>query len=201
VTHTGGLPGYASRVMLIPERGLGMAVLTNQESGEAFNAVVWRIVDHFLGAPEVDWTEAFLKSRDREQRKISEAEAKTAAARGASMAGGSGSPSLPLPGYAGIYTDAWYGDISLTEENGRLVMRFTHTPSMIGDLEHWAHDTFAVRWRDRNLRADAFVTFALNPDGSIDQAKMRAISPAVDFSYDFHDLLLKPAAAVRKSAP
>ncbi|RYD28225.1 MAG: class A beta-lactamase-related serine hydrolase, partial [Verrucomicrobiaceae bacterium] len=39
VTHTGGLPGYASRVMLIPERGLGMAVLTNQESGEAFNAV------------------------------------------------------------------------------------------------------------------------------------------------------------------
>jgi hypothetical protein len=36
------------------------------------------------------------------------------------------------------------------------------------------------------------VTFALNPDGSIDQAKMRAVSPATDFSFDFHDLLLKP---------
>ena len=45
-------------------------------------------------------------------------------------------------------------------------------------------------WRE--LRADAFVTFALNPDGTIDQAKMRAVSPATDFSYDFQDLLLRP---------
>ena len=45
---------------------------------------------------------------------------------------------------------------------------------------------------DRELRADAFVTFALNLDGSIDQAKMRAVSSSTDFSFDFHDLLLKP---------
>ena len=44
------------------------------------------------------------------------------------------------------------------------------------------------------LGADAFVTFALNPDGSVDQARMRAVSPATDFSFDFQDLLLKPAA-------
>jgi hypothetical protein len=54
------------------------------------------------------------------------------------------------------------------------------------------HDTFIARWRDRELRADAYVTFALNPDGSIDQAKMRPVSPATDFSFDFQDLLLKP---------
>ena len=33
----------------------------------------------------------------------------------------------------------------------------------------------------------------LNPDGTIDQAKMRAVSESTDFSFDFHDLLLKPA--------
>ena len=71
-------------------------------------------------------------------------------------------------------------------------MRFSHTPLLVGDLEHWQHDTFIARWRDRELRADAYVTFALNPDGSIDQAKMRAVSPATDFSFDFQDLLLKP---------
>ena len=70
-------------------------------------------------------------------------------------------------------------------------MRFTRTPSLVGDIEHWQHDTFVVRWRDRELRADAFVTFALNPDGSIDQAKMRAMSPTTDFSFDFQHLLLK----------
>ena len=51
---------------------------------------------------------------------------------------------------------------------------------------------FVARWDDRELRADAFVTFALNPDGSIDQVKMRAVSSSTDFSFDFHDLLLKP---------
>jgi hypothetical protein len=118
---------------------------------------------------------------------MADAEKKAAAARDAAS-----KPSLPLAGYAGTYADAWYGDIAIALEQGTLVMRFSHTPSLVGDLEHWQHDTFVARWRDRELRADAFVTFALNPDGSIDQAKMQAVSPATDFSFDFQDLLLKP---------
>jgi hypothetical protein len=51
VTHTGGLPGYVSKVTLLPELELGVAVLTNQESGEAFSSLTWLIVDHYLGAP------------------------------------------------------------------------------------------------------------------------------------------------------
>ena len=31
VSHTGGLPGYVSRVAMIPEIRTGVAVLTNQE--------------------------------------------------------------------------------------------------------------------------------------------------------------------------
>jgi hypothetical protein len=72
-------------------------------------------------------------------------------------------------------------------------MRFSHTPPLTGDLEHWQYDTFLVRWRDRALRADAFVTFQLHPDGSIDRVRMEPASPDVDFSYDFQDLDLEPA--------
>ena len=93
---------------------------------------------------------------------------------------------------AATYSDAWYGDIVIELRGDTLTMRFTKTPSLAGDLEHFQHDTFIARWSDRELRADAYVTFALNPDGSIDQVKMRAVSPATDFSFDFHDLLLKP---------
>jgi hypothetical protein len=71
-------------------------------------------------------------------------------------------------------------------------MVFTKTPSLVGDLEHWQDDTWIVRWHDRELRADAYVTYALNPDGTIDQVKMRPVSPATDFSFDFQDLLLRP---------
>jgi hypothetical protein len=76
-------------------------------------------------------------------------------------------------------------------------MRFSHTPQLVGDMVHWQHDTFVVRWRDRELRADAYATFALEPDGSIDQLKMAPASDDVDFSFDFQDLLLRPAAKVR----
>jgi CubicO group peptidase (beta-lactamase class C family) len=188
LAHTGGLPGYVSKVMMIPELELGIAVLTNQESGHAFESVVYRVADHYLGAPATDWLTAHLAVAARQALTLAAAERKTATDRNAASR-----PSLPLARYAGTYTDAWYGDIAVEPQHGKLVMRFSHTPSLVGDLEHWQYDTFVVRWRDRELRADAFVTFALNPDGSIDQAKMQAVSPSTDFSFDFHDLLLKPA--------
>ena len=188
LTHTGGLPGYVSMVFCVPDAGLGIAVLTNQESGEAFESIVYRIADHFLGAPAFDWAASYRTVSDRQSAAMAAQEKKAAATRASSS-----SPSLALSAYAGTYADAWYGDIVIGMEKDKLAMRFTKTPALVGDLEHWQHDTFIVRWRDRELRADAYVTFALNPDGTIDQAKMRAVSPDTDFSFDFHDLLLKPA--------
>ena len=187
LTHTGGLPGYVSKVLLLPEIGMGVAVLTNQESGEAFESIAYRVADHFLGAQATDWLATFTKLRQGQQASFQEAERKADQARNRSSR-----PSLTLAKYAGIYRDAWYGDIAIEAQGDKLVMKFTKTPSLVGDLEHWQYDTFVVRWRDRELRADAFVTFALTPDGAIDQAKMAAVSPATDFSFDFQDLLLKP---------
>ena len=99
-------------------------------------------------------------------------------------------PSLPMTSYAGTYRDAWYGDIVITQEAGKLVLRFSRTPLLVGDMEHWQHDSYVVRWRDRTLRADAYISFALNPDGTIAQARMAPTSPAVDFSFDYEDLEL-----------
>ena len=191
LSHTGGLPGYVSIVTLLPERSLGIAVLTNAESTEAFSALTWQIVDQDLGAPATDWTAAYLKLKTRSEAETAKALGSSASARDASS-----KPSLAPAKYAGTYTDAWYGDVVIEEASGRLVMRFTRTPALVGDMEHWQYDTFIVRWRDRELRADAYVTFALRPDGSIERATMEAVSPETDFSYDFQDLDLRP---VRKS--
>jgi CubicO group peptidase (beta-lactamase class C family) len=185
--HTGGLPGCVSKVFWVPDAGLGVAVLTNQESSAAFDSIVYRVADQFLGAPAVDWIASYRAVQNRQKALIAAERQKAATARAATSR-----PSLALSSYAGSYTDAWYGDVVITPEKERLAMRFTKTPALVGDLEHWQYDTFIVRWRDRELRADAYVTFALNPDGTIDQVKMRAVSSETDFSFDFHDLLLKP---------
>jgi CubicO group peptidase (beta-lactamase class C family) len=187
LTHTGGLPGYVSRLAMIPSLRLGVAVLTNQESGLAFNALVYRVLDHYLGAKAPDYVGIYRRLLAQNRAQLAEGDSAAAAQRD-STAG----PSLPLARYAGIYRDAWYGDVKIEQENGGLVIRMMQTPGMVGDLQHWQHDTFVARWRDRELRADAYVTFALNPDGSIDQVKLAPASPDVDFSFDFQDLLLRP---------
>ncbi len=187
VTHTGGLPGYVSRITMIPNLKLGVAVFTNQESGAAFSAVTYHILDYYMNAEPFDWLKGYEWLRNQIDSRISSADKKSAEEHD-STAG----PSLPLEKYTGTYRDAWYGDVIIELKDNHLVMKFGHTPDLTGDLVHWQYDTFVARWYDKELRADAFVTFSLNPDGSIDQVKMKRFSPSTDFSFDFQDLLLKP---------
>jgi CubicO group peptidase (beta-lactamase class C family) len=185
--HTGGLPGYLSKVAMIPDLRLGVAVLTNQESGAAFDAIVYRVLDHYIGAKSPDYPALFQRLVQRNRQETRDAERKAAATRD-STAG----PSLPLARYAGTYRDPWYGDVKISQERGGLAIRFNQSPSLVGDLLHWQHDTFLARWRDRELRADAYATFWLNADGSVHQLRLVPASEAVDFSFDFQDLVLIP---------
>jgi CubicO group peptidase (beta-lactamase class C family) len=187
VGHTGGVGGFVSRVMLVPEESLGVVVLTNAEEDGAFDSILYHVLDHYFHVPATDWIAAFKSAEDVQEKDAAEVMKKAAAARDANSR-----PSLPLEKYAGTYNDAWYGPITIHYENGGLVITFDHTPTMIGDLQHWQYDTFKAHWRVRTIE-DAFVTFSLNADGSIDSAKMAAVSPLADFSFDYQDLLLKPA--------
>ena len=187
--HTGGLPGYLSKVAMIPDLRLGVAILTNQESGPAYDAITYRVLDHYIGVKSPDYPALFQRIVQRNREKLRTTELQAAAARD-SLSG----PSLPLARYAGTYRDPWYGDVKISAEKGGLAIRFTRTPSLVGDLLHWQHDTFLARWRDRELRADAFATFWLNPDGSVQQLRLVPASASVDFSFDFQDLVLKPVA-------
>ncbi len=189
VWHTGGWPGMVSRVTLVPEQKLGVVVLTSQEVGAAFNAVTMRALDAYLDAPKTDWLAGYAEAVAKSQGDADESWKKHLAARAADS-----KPSLPLDKYAGTLRDPWYGDVTITREGDALVLRFSRTPELVGDLSHWQHDTFVVRWRERWLNADAFLNFALTPDGEIREARMEAISPLTDFSFDFHDLRLAPIA-------
>ena len=187
ITHTGGLPGFVSQLTLVPTEKLGVVVLTNGESGAAFQSITQAVLDAYMGRPATDWAAVY----DDLATRRSAAAMQTVEAAGAARDAASG-PSLPLAQYAGTYSDPWYGDVMLTEENGRLAIRFAHTQLLVGTLEHWQHDTFVARWTDRTLRADAYLTFALKPDGSVREARMEPVSPETDFSFDFQDLRLTP---------
>ncbi len=190
VYHGGGLAGMTSFTTLIPEESLGIVVLTNQETSFQSSLTYW-ILDAYLDdAPPTDWIAARQEAGKILNRRFHERMDALLAARVEGT-----SPSLSLDGYGGTFHDALYGNVTVEASSGQLVMRFSRSPSFHGPLEHWNHDTFVVRW-GHHSNADAFVTFSLEADGSVDAMELRAFSPAADSAYDYEDLSFRP---IRKS--
>jgi len=188
VGHSGGVLGYVTRVLMVPEESLGVVILTNAEEDAAFEAVLMHVLDAYLGGPTMDYIAAFKTIDDKNRKDANEAMAKANQSR----ATGS-KPSLAVEKYAGEYADPWYGNVNLRMESGGLVLNFEHTLKGVADLQPWQYDTFKAHWRDRTVE-DAFVTFTLKPDGSIDHFTMVAVSPLADFSFDYQDLYFTPLA-------
>jgi len=191
--HSGALQGFYSKVVLVPDAKLGIAILTNAESGGSLNALQYQLLDRMLNpAAATDWIGIVKAVEDENHAKELARIGKANAARAAKS-----QPSLARTAYDGEYQDPWYGIATIKHEGNRQILTMSRTPDLTGELEHYQHDTFIVRWKERNFNADAYVTFALNPDGSIERMKMQPISTETDFSYDFQDLNFTPV----KKAP
>jgi CubicO group peptidase (beta-lactamase class C family) len=195
VGHTGGVAGFVSRVMLVPEENLGVVILTNAESGGAFDSILFHVFDHYFALPPADWIAALKSADDQQEKDAAEIVKKQDSGRAANS-----KPSLPLEKYAGVYTDAWYGPVTIRDDGGKLAFTLDHTPAAVGDLQHWQYDTFKAHWRDRNVE-DAFLTFSLKPDGAIDHFTMAPVSPLADFSFDYQDLYFVPQKAAPGGKP
>lgn len=85
----------------------------------------------------------------------------------------------------------WYGDIVVGSGAQGLTIDFTSTPRMAGRLKHWQYDSFVTDFDDPAIDP-AYVTFALDAEGKITGVTLKAVSKIADFSWDYHDLDLKP---------
>ncbi len=168
INHSGGLDGMLSYTVLIPEEKVGFVVLTNSES-PAFQIMMNKIRDMFVDAPKRDWNDEAKKQVAAGKAADAEENAKIDTARVPNT-----KPSLALAGYAGTYTSQMYGDVTVTEENGKLVMRLAPAPNFVADLVHWHYDTFEIKWRpsvNYNFPR-GFVTFTIDKNGKTDQLKI-----------------------------
>ena len=53
IGHTGGVGGFVSRVMLVPEENLGVVVLTNAEEDGAFDSILYHVLDYYFHLPSI----------------------------------------------------------------------------------------------------------------------------------------------------
>lgn len=189
VSHTGGLAGIVTQVMLFPELNLGILVFTNQQQGAAFSAMSNLIKDSYIGVKGFDWIKIFhdgvvasednaKKITDKIAKEIEENQKKTGDKANFDI-------------FKGIYKDQWFGDIEIFIKDGKKWLVSKRSPRLSGEMIAYKGSTFIVRWTDRSLDADAFVIFSVDMEGLPTGFKMQAISPLTDFSFDFQDLDMK----------
>lgn len=182
VSHTGGLPGMVTQVTMIPEMQLGIVVLTNQQSGLAFMAITDAIKDKYLDIKDVDRIKLYKSFEDRRAGANNEIAAKLWKHIADNKS------SIDTKVYEGTYTDKWWGDVSITNKDGRLYFKSLRSPLMHGEMYLYNASTFVVKWADRSFKADAYAIFQLDENANPIGFKMKAISPETDFSFDFQDL-------------
>jgi len=189
VYHTGELAGVVTRVTIIPELRLGIIVFTNQQSIAAHTAITNTIKDGYYGIKGIDRVK-----EEKEKVLKNEADASRITAgvwKQIQEEQKKNTTTADIKKYQGIYSDQWFGDVVISERNGKLWFASRNSPMMAGEMIYYKGNTFIVRWRYRTFDADAFAVFSLDKNGNPDGITMEAISPLTDFSFDFQDLYLK----------
>lgn len=184
-THTGGLAGIVTQVTLIPEMKLGIIVFTNQQSGAAFSAITNTIKDSYYSIKGNDWVKNYS---DRVTRGNADAKIITDKIWKDIEAQQKISSAPDMNNFIGTYNDKWFGDVLISNKNGKMWFESKRSFLLSGEMFPYKGNTFIVKWNDRSMDADAFVTFTMDDNNKASSIKMKPISPLTDFSFDFQDL-------------
>ena len=160
VEHGGAIDGMRAQVAMLPEEKLGLVILTNMDGTILPLALMFRIFDAYLGAPQRDWSPEMLKTIKAFEEQGKAAQKKQEAERVKDTR-----HSVALAEYAGTYKNDLYGDVKITHDNGKLAVRFG--PAFNSGLEHWHYDTFRAKFVAAGV-SYAYMTFALNAQGKIE---------------------------------
>src|SRR5207248_9078038 len=116
VEHNGGVDGFLTDCMMLPEDGIGVVVLTNYWSAMG-SCIAYRAFDTLLGLEPIDWSERMKGLVDAAREAQAQARAHAEPAHG-------GRGARPLEDYAGEFEHPGYGRCVVSAAEGRLVPSF-----------------------------------------------------------------------------
>jgi hypothetical protein len=156
--HDGGIDGFTTLCVLLPDDGIGVLVLTNTSAGMMHLTVACRVLDELLGVEPAD-VFGYLKPRfDAAMAGAREAKAARRIVAGARHA-------RPLDDYRGDYAHPGYGTLTITQNGGVLEPSLG---TMTLSLAHRHYETFDLAWHEMGDQPVIFpLTFLSDPDGVV----------------------------------
>ncbi|QRG06191.1 serine hydrolase [Xanthobacter dioxanivorans] len=138
IDHSGAfILGAGTNFVLLPSEKLGIVVLTNAQPEGAAEALSMSFMDLVqFGTVTRDWYAAYGQLMAPLYKPLGALAGKTAPARPA--------PAKPLSAYAGTYANPYFGEATVSEAEGRLVLSVGPKPRIF-TLDHWSGDDFVFR--------------------------------------------------------
>ena len=156
--HGGAIDGFEAECVLLPDDGIGVAVMTNASANAMAPVVAYRVLDELLGLVPLDWS-ADLKAR------VDAALGGLQEARGARRVVSNAPLPRPLAAYAGEYEHPGYGVLTITADGDTLR---PHLGTMDLSMTHRHYETFDLEWHELGGQFPAFpLMFVSDPDGDI----------------------------------
>jgi CubicO group peptidase (beta-lactamase class C family) len=166
VHHGGATDGMGAFVGLVPEEKLGVAILHNTTQSPLLTLLFYGIVDSYLGVPAAERTKLGPPRRRARPQPVETPEISDRR-----------TPSLPLEGYAGVYSHPIYERVEVEFDHGNLVLDFDLYPR--ATLEHTDQDTFKMRFEeempsmwDLVFGREFYVSFHVDADDGVDELSL-----------------------------
>ena len=168
VSHSGDFPTYSTQATLLPGSGLGILVLCNGGASAVRGAIPKAFLEMVTkGEPSQDWVSAIEASYAAVLAGI----VATATSFPQGEPPNDAAPPLPLDVYTGTYTNTTYGEVTVQDEAGGLVLAFGPT-GVQHQLFPWDRDAFSMPLpgSEGAQIAQLGVLFTIGPEGQADAA-------------------------------
>jgi hypothetical protein len=160
IGHSGGVEGFVANVMIVPELKIGIVVLCNQDSSIPF-AISRFVIGQYIGVKDYDISTKILEWQKIDNDRIH----KRFVELGRNQVKNT-HPSLDLESFTGTYYDKMYGELYISLEDKKLILKFEHSPTFTAELGHYHFNTFRLQWQDPTL-PEGLVLFNLNSKNEI----------------------------------
>jgi len=184
INHGGGLPGFHSKVVVVPEDSLAYVILANQLSA-LVPAIDRKIINFYLdNSDTTDWAGKYLEYEKKQKEKLVNTWQQFEEDRVKNT-----NLSLSDSAYIGSYEDEMYGMAKIEIENNSLQITLVPTAKLFtSNMEHWHYDTFKIEFNDPFL-PPGFVTFIIDGKGKVSGFTIDMDAPDFHFNkLDFKKL-------------
>lgn len=171
IWHDGDAISFGSFVGMLPDRNIGVIILTNETNAGLPNSLGRWLLDRLLGqSPKDDYIADKLKEAKVDFEQKAKMFAKPANPR----------PFPPLAPLVGNFINPSFGEAAVTLQGGALVMAFQATGARL-KLEPWDGDVFTARLMptgqfgpivDMGYMTEGFVQFQMGADGKLDLLRL-----------------------------